>query len=260
MRGHLATGAARGRRVLWRCRPGIFSRRSRRDAATRAEGNRRKKSLTQERPLKPGLESPREIVLRGKNQLEMFDGLQERVRLRARRCQHGPTQQRTQDRQPGTGPPHQPVGRFQRKDGVETFPRGLHRRSRQHRSQQIRPQRRGQTVARQHAREEDGEGAAAPAAPAPVRTKHPLAAPLLGVGRLRRIAPEVAVAVQRARLAAVGTTLPLEGKSSVSSSGSSRTKRRQEGVMPTLLTALRSPGRAKCRHPNPRGSIPRGAF
>ena len=115
-------------------------------------------------------------------------------------------------------------------------------------------------MTRQHIRKEDGEGATATAAPAPVRTKHPLTAPLLGVGRIGRVTQQMAVAVQRTGLSAVGTKLSLESKSSVSSSGSSRTKRRQESFIPTLLTALPARRPAKCRPQNPRGSVPRGPF
>jgi len=86
-------------------------------------------------------------------------------------------------------------------------------------------------MARHHVGQEDGEGAAAAAAPAAIRAEDPLPAAALSVGVFGIVAQQQAVAIQRAPLAAVGAAPLLEAKSSPSNAGSSGTKRTHGGGM-----------------------------
>ena len=82
---------------------------------------------------------------------------------------------------------------------------------------------------RQHRGEIERDRATATAPPAAVGAEGALAARSLGVGALRIVTQDAAVAIQRATSAAVGAALLLERKSSVCNAGSSRTNRTQEG-------------------------------
>ena len=166
--------------------------------------------------------------------VQMRDGLEQRIGvltgwrrpLAAQACPHRI--------EPAAQSSHDPMKRLQRKGSAQTLGRRFDRRPGQQHSEQAREQRGAHAVSRQHLREEHRERAPAAAAPAAVRAERALAARSLPVGMLRIVAPQTAVAVQRAAPAAVGAALPLERKSTTSRAARSATKRMQFADMACL--------------------------
>ena len=181
---------------------------------------------------------------RKKNAPEMFERLQQRIGLRARRRRLLARQKAAHNAELSSAPANDAVDRFEGKRQTEGFGSGFDRRAPEQFAEQRPQQRGGESVAGQHAREKQRESFAA-AAPLPaIRTERPLAPDNLAVHYCRVVAAQHAVAVQRAPAPAVRAAPLLERKSTALNSSSSRTNR--TGVVTIAgLPARKPPRRAR---------------
>lgn len=158
----------------------------------------------------------------GKSLLEMFERLEERIRLPAHGRRMLAEQTTSHRTQPVPASPDDAVNRLQRKRQREDFRRDLDCRTPEQLAEQ-RPQQRGiEGMARQNAGQKQREGFPAATALPAIGTERPLAPDNLAVHHRRIIAAQHAVAVQRAPAAAVRATSLLERKSTALNSSPSR--------------------------------------
>jgi len=179
---------------------------------------------TQKRTLKMKLERRRGTRAPGKNNLEVSQGLQQRISVRNGGRPASARQPRPQHVQLPCQSPPQPIHGFQSKRQPQLFGGGFEGKSRQHLHQPAPHQRSRQRVARQNLSQNEGKGPPATTTLPTIGTIHPLATDRLPAGLDRIVAQRTAVPVQTASAAAMRTRRLLEGKSWVFSSCASRTK------------------------------------
>ena len=168
-------------------------------AVIRSRGGR---FSTHQGSLKPQLETFRRAGVGREDTAEVFQSLPERIGRptagrRFQRMQGG-----SQFVQSPTKPLHKVIERVQRQGNAGGFPRSLDREPRQPFTERRPEQGSGEGVARQDLAEEDREGSTAAA---PVRAEHSLSPVHRSVRHARIVAPNAAVAVERAGLLAEGT-------------------------------------------------------
>jgi len=172
-------------------------------------------------------------VLR-KEQMEMIESLVQRIGLCTGRRRPFATQKTSHRIKPASQPPNNAVGCLQRKRKGERFGGGSDRLTGKQGTQQRPQQRSRERVARQHVRDEQGEGfPTADALPA-IRAKHPLASSERTVHHRRIVAAQHAVAVERAAASAMRTAVLLERKNTALNASASSTKpTRVENIGPS---------------------------
>ena len=181
--------------------------------------------LSEQRTGEIELEGGQRRSVAGEDRAQVFDGLPQRIGVRARRSGLPLAQADPQHVQPLAQPPSNPITRFECERQAETFGGRLHRSAGQTPQQELPKQRGRERVARQHVGEMQRKRLAATAALAAIGTKNALA-PVHPVRRPRGImAEEKTVPVQSLALTAAGAALLFEGKSWALSSATSRTKR-----------------------------------
>ena len=151
--------------------------------------------LTQERTLKPQLKIRRGTLAARENDLQVSQGLEQRIGVSARRRRASSCQPRAQRVQISQQSPPQPIYRFQSEGQPQFLGGGFERKARQHFDQPSPHQRSGQGVTRQNISQDEGKRLSATAAPAAIGTKHPLAPDQLAAGLGGIVAPQNAVPV-----------------------------------------------------------------
>jgi len=161
------------------------------------------------------LKSSRRTLAAREGRLQMFDGLQQRVGVRAGGWALFAAKSGAHPVQSAPERSSQPIERFQGEGQAHAFRRCFERGVGQQAGQPPPQQASGNRMARQNLRQENGECAPATAAPPTVGAEHALPAQQLTRSNKGILALKPAVTVQGAPTAAVRTSLLLHSEKAV---------------------------------------------